>query len=63
MYAFNQRRKTLYNALHNHYGGQFDRDCLRNAVASCGFPDTVRGEALSIADFARLSDALSNAQK
>ena len=61
--AFNQRRKTLYNALHNHYGGQFDRDCLRNAVASCGFPDTVRGEALSIADFARLSDALSNAQK
>lgn len=61
--AFNQRRKTLCNALQNQCGAQFDKTCVRKALQSCGFPETVRGEALSLADFARLSDALTFTDK
>ncbi len=53
--AFNQRRKTLVNAL----DGVCGKENARAAVSSCGFPETVRGEALSLADFAALTNVLS----
>lgn len=56
--AFNQRRKTLANALSNGLGGRFDKQQVAEALDRCGFDGRVRGEALGIADFARLSDAL-----
>lgn len=56
--AFNQRRKTLTNALSNGLGGRFDKQRVSLALASCGFDERIRGEALSIADFARLCNAL-----
>lgn len=56
--AFNQRRKTLVNALSNGLGGRFDKSRIAAALDQCGLDGRVRGEALSIADFARLSDAL-----
>lgn len=56
--AFNQRRKTLANALSNGLGGDFCKESISSALAACGLDERVRGEALSIADFARLSDAL-----
>lgn len=56
--AFSQRRKTLVNALSNGLGGGFDKQRISAALDSCGLDERVRGEALSIGDFARLSDAL-----
>ena len=56
--AFNQRRKTLANALANGLGGDFDKQSIAAALSACGMDERVRGEALSIEDFARLSDTL-----
>ena len=52
--AFNQRRKTLVNAL----DGVCGKERARAAIAACGFSETVRGEALSLADFAALTEAV-----
>ncbi len=57
--AFNQRRKTLSNALGNSLGGRFGKEKILSAIAVCGLDERVRGEALSLAQFAALSDALS----
>jgi len=57
--AFNQRRKTLSNALGNSLGGHFGKEKIVSAIAACGFDEHIRGEALSLAQFAALSDALS----
>jgi len=54
--AFNQRRKTLCNAMMNGMG--VSREKAAAAIAGCGLPETVRGEALSLGQFAALSDAL-----
>lgn len=56
--SFNQRRKTLVNGLKNSDALSFPREEIERAVTACGFPLTVRGETLSLADFARLSDEL-----
>jgi len=57
--AFNQRRKTLSNALGNGLGGRFTKEQIAAAIAACGLDERVRGEALSMAQFAALSDALA----
>ncbi len=57
--AFNQRRKTLSNALGNGLGGRFGKEQIAAAIAACGLDERVRGEALSMAQFAALSDALT----
>ena len=57
--AFNQRRKTLSNALGNGLGGRFTKEQTATAIAKCGFDERIRGEALSMAQFAALSDALA----
>ena len=54
--AFNQRRKTLCNALSAGLG--LPKETAAAAIAAAGLPEQVRGEALSIAQFAALSDAL-----
>lgn len=53
--AFNQRRKTLSNAL----GGLYSRETAQKAAAACGFSPDIRGEALSLADFAALTEELA----
>lgn len=55
-YAFLQRRKTLSNALAANKS--FSKDAVSGAIYACGFDPRIRGEALSIEDFCRLSDAL-----
>ncbi|MGN1001266.1 MAG: 16S rRNA (adenine(1518)-N(6)/adenine(1519)-N(6))-dimethyltransferase RsmA [Oscillospiraceae bacterium] len=60
--AFNQRRKTLVNALANGLGGRFDKERLTAALAACGLDERVRGEALSIGQFAALADALTEGE-
>ncbi len=56
--AFNQRRKTLANALVN--GGiNVTRDDVYEALSKMELSATVRGEALTLEQFATLSDLLS----
>ena len=56
--SFNQRRKTLVNSLKNYEGLSFDKDEIEQAIETCGFQPTIRGEALSLEEFAMLSNVL-----
>lgn len=56
--AFAQRRKTLLNSLSSALGGTYQKEAIANAIAQCGLPENIRGERLSISDFAALSKAL-----
>ena len=56
--AFNQRRKTLANAVSHGYslgGRQLGREEVTAALEKLGLPPAVRGEALSLEQFAALS--------
>ena len=53
--AFNQRRKTLVNAIHSAFSETHSKDKITEIVEDCGFDARVRGEMLSIEDFIRLS--------
>lgn len=55
--AFGQRRKTLSNALRSGLS-ELSREDINAAIEETGLPLTVRGETLSIAQFAALSNAL-----
>ena len=59
--AFNQRRKALVNALASGFSGRLDKARIAGCIAACGFPETVRGETLSIGDFARLTEEIGRA--
>ena len=59
--AFNQRRKTLYNGLKN--SGEFEEEIIREAIEQLGKGANVRGEALTLEEFARLSNHIKNRQK
>ncbi len=54
--SFNQRRKTLQNGLSN--GLHFSKEQIAEAIEKAGFSPTVRGEALSLEDFAALTNIL-----
>lgn len=56
--AFAQRRKTLLNALSAAYGNRFSKEQLRQFILDCSLPETVRGERLSLEQFAQLSRLL-----
>lgn len=60
--AFNQRRKTLVNALGSGLSG-FDKETVTAAVTRCGFDLRIRGEALDIAGFAAIANALKMTEK
>ena len=57
--AFNQRRKTLVNSLNNSPELNFTKEEIQNALADMNLSATVRGEALTLEQFAALSDLLS----
>lgn len=57
--AFNQRRKTLVNSLNNSPELNFTKEEIQNALAEVNLSATVRGEALTLEQFAALSDLLS----
>ena len=56
--AFGQRRKTLVNALTNSPYLSLKKENIVEAIKKAGFSETIRGEKLSIYDFAKLSDIL-----
>lgn len=57
--SFNQRRKTLVNGLSNAPGLCVSKEAVKEALAQMGLSETIRGEALTLEQFARLSDILS----
>ena len=59
--SFNQRRKTLQNGLSN--GTHYSKEQIAEAIEQAGFPATIRGEALSLQDFANLTNILSQDKK
>ena len=56
--AFAQRRKTLGNSLGSVFGGRLSKTELSQAIERCGLSANVRGEQLSIPQFAQLSKAM-----
>ena len=56
--SFNQRRKTLVNGLGNAGRPGITKESAAAALAQMGLSPTVRGEALTLEQFARLSDLL-----
>ena len=54
--SFNQRRKTLANGLNNSPELSFGKDEIQRAIKACGFPEGVRGEALTLEEFAALAN-------
>ena len=56
--SFNQRRKTLQNGLGNAPELPYTKEQIAVAITEMGLTPTIRGEALSLAQFAQLSDIL-----
>lgn len=56
--SFNQRRKTLANGLSNAQNLCLTRERVTEALESMGLSPTVRGEALTLSQFAALSELL-----
>ena len=57
--SFNQRRKTLANGLKNSAELDFTKEEIESAIGALGKGASVRGEALTLEEFAKLSDELS----
>lgn len=56
--SFNQRRKTFINGISNSGITKLTKDELKNLILDLGFDENLRGETLSISDFAKISDNL-----
>lgn len=61
--SFNQRRKTLQNGLGNDAGLPVTKEQAAQALEKMGLSATIRGERLSLQEFARLSDILLHMRK
>ena len=57
--SFNQRRKTLVNGLKNCAELPFSKEQILAVFEVTGLAENIRGEALTLAQFAQLSDAFS----
>lgn len=56
--SFNQRRKTLANGLHNFPQIPLSKEQIQECILELGVPQTVRGEALTLEQFAALSNII-----
>ena len=54
--SFNQRRKTLANGLKNSQELNYTKEQVESAITECGLPLNIRGEALTLEQFAALAD-------
>jgi 16S rRNA (adenine1518-N6/adenine1519-N6)-dimethyltransferase len=57
--SFNQRRKTLVNGLNNAPGLKVNKEDVLNALGKMGLSETIRGEALTLVQFAQLTELLN----
>jgi len=58
--SFNQRRKTLVNGLTNSADLAFTKEQIIEALNQVALPENIRGEKLTLEQFAQLANALSN---
>lgn len=58
--SFNQRRKTLSNGLNNSPEINFSKEQINAAIEELGRGASIRGEALTLEEFAKLSNIFSN---
>ena len=58
--SFNQRRKTLSNGIKNSPELEFSREDVVEALKEMGLDENIRGEKLSLEEFAKLSDILGS---
>lgn len=58
--SFNQRRKTLQNGLNNSPEIPYTKEQIADAIGSLGLQAAVRGETLTLEQFAALSNCFSN---
>ena len=56
--SFNQRRKTLANGLNNYVGINLTKEQIQQSIEELGVPVNIRGEALSLEQFACLSNII-----
>lgn len=56
--SFNQRRKTLVNGLKNSPELKYSKEQIVGAITAIGKPENIRGEALTLEEFAALSNQL-----
>ena len=56
--SFNQRRKTLQNGINNSPDLNFTKEQVADALKELGKNENVRGETLTLSEFANLSDLL-----
>jgi 16S rRNA (adenine1518-N6/adenine1519-N6)-dimethyltransferase len=56
--AFNQRRKTMVNALYNAADLSWSKEQIQQTLQQMGLPENIRGEALTLAQFAEFSDSI-----
>lgn len=56
--SFNQRRKTLVNGLKNSPEIPYSKEQILEALRSLGLSESIRGEALTLEQFARLANEL-----
>ena len=56
--SFNQRRKTLANGLSNAPGIRLSKEEIQESITELGVPVTIRGEALTLQQFAELSNII-----
>ena len=57
--SFNQRRKTLANGLGNAPDIPLSKEQIQESIIELGVPVTIRGEALSLEQFAALSNIVT----
>ena len=57
--SFNQRRKTLQNGIANSPELKYYNAQVEKALEKMGLAANVRGESLTLAEFAKLSDIIS----
>ena len=60
--SFNQRRKTMLNSLNNSPELSFGKEQIGAALESIGLKSNIRGEALTLEQFAALSNAFGTIQ-
>ena len=61
--SFNQRRKTLANGLNNAPDIHLSKEDIQESIEELGVPVTIRGEALTLEQFAKLSNIIGNRLK
>ncbi len=61
--SFNQRRKTLANGLNNAPDIHLSKEIIQESIEELGVPVTIRGEALTLEQFAELSNIIGKKLK